>query len=324
MTDMPPARILDVDPTSYHALPGLSPSLANVLHARCALIAHDQYERKLEAADDGDDEDVGDDEKVKPDKQARLDGGNILHALVLGVGKRVDPIPVEILSKNGAIGTDKAKAFVAASRAAGRIPIQADKLEVHQRTATAVRARLTTAGHVLDGTSEVAIEWWEPSPNGPVQCRTMMDHVVLLASDGLAVTPGEPPFHIKPSSAIVYELKFPGDAQPDRSERTSDGLGYPIAAAARRRALNALYPSIAGRIEYRFLFCEPHRPYAFWDPTPTGAFLEYGDRVWRLAVHTWSEGLARGRWLDYHDDVMRRQIDLPRWRKMAEGFADDE
>jgi hypothetical protein len=311
MTDLPPARILECDPTSYHALPGLSPSLAKVIHARCALIAHDKYERKLEAAEEGDDEDSGDDEKIKPDKQARLDGGSILHALVLGVGKRVDPIPADILSKNGAIGTDKAKAFVAMSRAGGRIPVKADKLEVHQRTATAVRARLASAGHVLDGTSEVAIEWWEPSPNGPVQCRTMMDHLVLVSD-------------AKPTAAFIYELKFPGDAQPDRSERTSDGLGYPIAAAARLRALNALYPSIAGRIEYRFLFCEPHRPYAFWDPTPTGSYLEYGDRVWRRAVHTWSEGLARGRWLDYHDDITRRQIDLPRWRKMAEGFADNE
>lgn len=322
MTDLPPARVLDVTPDEYHKLPGLSPSLAHKLYQQCGLIARDTYERKLEEAAEQKDGDAEGD--VDAEKQKRLDRGSILHALVLGIGKRIEVIPSAKLSKNGAYGTDAAKALRDGARAAGRIPVKEPDMPMHQRTVDAIRVRLMSAGYALGGASELAIEWWEPTEHGPVQCRTMLDHVELVAADGLAVDPGKPPVHIRPTAARVFELKFPGDAAPDRSERTSDGLGYPVAAAARHRALNALYPSIAGRIEYRYLFCEPHRPYAFWDPTPTGAYLEFGLRCWRTAVRAWADGLNSGRWTDYHDDITRRQIDLPRWRKMQEGFTDDE
>lgn len=189
---------------------------------------------------------------------------------------------------------------------------------VYRRCVDAIRARLAGAGHVLDGRSEVAIEWWEPATHGPVQCRTMIDHLVLLAADGMQPAFGKPAF------AKVFELKFPDDAHPDRSERTADSLSYAIAHAARLRALDAIFPSLAGRIEYRFLFCETHRPYAFWDPTPTGAFAEFGRRQWRTAVNLWATGLNSGRWVGYHDDIMRRQIDLTRWRKIQEGYPLDE
>lgn len=318
MSTLPPARILDVEPDAYHKLPGLSPSLAHVLVSACLLKARDKYERGLEAtAEDGEEhEEAGEDEPVKPDKQARLDRGNILHALGLGVGKHVDEIPEKILASNGAASTKDAKAFIKAARDAGRIPVKGAKLDVYKQVIAAVHARLAAAGYSFDGISEFAIEWHEASPHGPVQCRTMIDHVRLLDRDQRITT--------APTFAQVFELKFPGDAAPDRSERTSDSLGYHISAAARCRALNALFPSLAGRIEYRYLFCEPFRPYAFWDPTPTGAFLELGDRQWRTAVNLWAAGLSSNRWPGYHDDIMRTQIDLVRWRKLQEGFAVDE
>lgn len=323
MSDLPPARILYVSPGEYHRLPGLSPSTAHQLYTRCAAIARDRYVQSIGLPVVEDDSD-GDHGEVSADKQAQLDRGDILHSLLLGIGKRIEVIPTSALSKNGTYGTDKAKALRDGARAAGMVPVKEAKMAAYERAAAVIRDHLRDAGHVLDGESEVAIEWWERSEHGPVQCRTMLDHLVLLAADGLQVAIGKPPVHITPARAKVFELKLPGDASPDRSERTADGLGYPVAAAARLRALNALFPSLAGRIEYRFLLCESTRPYAFWDPEPTGSFLEYGARVWRAAVSAWGAGLKSDRWPGYHDDIMRRQIDLPRWRKMAEGFADDE
>lgn len=325
MTDtepLPPARILDVTPEQYHKLPGLSPSLAQAIHSTCLAKARDKYVRNLEtsaAADESEDDAADDDapaEKVAGEKQKRLERGDVLHALLLGKGKRLEVIPSSKLGKNGAYSTAASKELRDSARAAGRIPIKEPDMVMHARTAEAVRARLAAAGHVLDGVSELAIEWWESTSHGNVQCRTMLDHVVLSAGD-------EHPTD-RPTHAQVHELKFPGDASPDRSERTSDGLGYHLAAAARHRALNALYPSLAGRIEYRFLYCEPFRPYAFWDPTPTGAFLELGLRQWWTAVNMWAAGLRTGNWLGYHDDIMRRQIDLMHWRKLREGFSNEE
>lgn len=323
MTTLPPARVLDVTPAQYHKLPGLSPSLAHTLLSSCGEIAHDKYERNLEPArvDSDEQEDDDDERAVDPQKQKRLDRGDVMHALMLGIGKHIEVILSADLGKGGKYTTNRSKELRDAARAAGRIPVKEPDMIVYRRCVDAIRARLATAGHVLDGHSELAIQWWEQSTSGPVQCRTMIDHVVLLAADGAPAGTAPAP---APAFAKVYELKFPGDAHPERNERTADALGHHIAHAARLRALNALMPSLAGRIEYRFLFCESHRPYAFWDPTPTGAFTELGARQWRTAVDIWGRGLAEQRWLGYHDDIMRRNIDLTRWRKMQEGFTVDE
>lgn len=320
MSDLPPARVLDVTPSQYHKLPGLSPSTAHVMLSRCGEIARDKYERNLEHARVDDDEPEDDDDgkpAVYPKKQNNLDRGDVMHAMLLGVGKHIEVILSADLGKGGKYTTNRSKELRDASRAAGRIPVKEQDMIVYRRCVDAIRARLTASGHVLEGRSELAIEWWEPSTSGPVQCRTMIDHIVLLAADGSLAGPD-------PAFAKVYELKFPDDANPDRNERTADALGQHIAVAARLRALNALIPSLAGRIEYRFLFCEQHRPYAFWDPTPTVAFTEFGDRQWMRAIDMWARGLADHRWLGYHDDIMRRNIDLTRWRKMQEGFTVDE
>lgn len=326
--DLPPAKILDVEPDAYHKLPGLSPSLAHTLVTSCQEIARDKYERQIQGAtdaEDGDECDAEEERAVDPQKQKRLDRGDVMHMMTLGVGKRISVILSADLGKGGKYTTARSKELRDAARAAGKIPVKEPDMVVYRRCVDAIRARLAAAGHVLDGRSEIAIEWWEPSAHGPVQCRTMLDHLVLLAADGLQATiPPEPPVTIRPVFAKVFELKFPDDANPDRSERTADALSYRIAHAARLRALDALFPSIAGRIEYRFLFCETHRPYAFWDPTPTGAFTELGRREWRTAVNLWAAGLKSGRWVGYHDDIMRRQIDLTRWRKLQEGFTVDE
>lgn len=317
VTDLPPARVLEVEPAAYLKLPGLSPSIAHALLSTCALKARDKYLRNLEPAkesdDDGDDEAT--EEQVPAEKQSQLDRGDIFHALLLGIGKRIDVIPDALLSgKSRSYSSAAAKLRRDAARASGRIPVKELRMPQYEQAAAEIRERLAAAGHVLDGTSEMAIEWYESSPHGPVQCRTMIDHVAF----------GDAGDSTRPLAAFVFELKFPGDASPDRTERTADNLGYPIAAAARLRALNALYPTLAGRIEYRYLCCETQRPYAFWDPTPTGHFLEYGARQWRSAVNRWAEGESAHRWMGYHEDNGRRMIDLPRYRKMQEGIPIDE
>lgn len=331
-TPAPAARVLDVTPEQYHRLPGLSPSLATALMGSCLEKARYKYERDVavESVDAGDDSDEDSDDepdaKVAGEKQKRLDRGNALHALLLGKGEeRIAVIPDSLLSgKNRAISSDKAKAWRDAAIAEGKAVVKEQAMGAFVRVVDAVRGRLAAAGYVLEGRSEMVIAWWEPTPVGPILCRTMIDHVVLLATDGLTVDLGEPPFTIKPATALAYEVKFPDDCHPDRSERSAEQLGYHIAAAARLRALNALLPSLAGRIQYRYLICEPHRPYSFWTPTCTGSYLDVGNRRWSSAVAQWSRGLKSGRWTGYHDDIMRQQIDLLPWVKRNEGFSDDE
>lgn len=316
MGDLPPARVLDVSPDDYHKLPGFSASLAKILIRQSGAHAKDVYDRKMEqlAAEDESDGD----EDMPADKRKRLDGGSIDHALILGIGKRVEVIPSHLLSKNGAIGTDAAKAFVAQQRAAGRIPVKAADLEVHQQIANAVKTRIVAAGHVLDGRSEFAIEWHEPTPHGPVRCRCMMDHVVMWGhDDDGALYSGGP-------GAILYDLKMVGDAHPERCQRTSENLHYAIQAAAYPRALAALYPRLAGRTSFQFLFCETKRPYALWDPPRlSGAFREIGERRWLRAVRDWAELQATGKAPSYREQGYD-ELTAPTWTLKAEGYPPEE
>jgi hypothetical protein len=305
------ARIIDCTPDEYHRLPQFSASIAKTLISRSAEVARDAYERRLEAIAAEDESDEADKEK-----QDRLDRGNVLHALVLGKGKRVDVIPADLLAKNGAISTTAAKAFCESSRRTGRVPVKPAKMEVYEAIATQIRRRIAEADHDLCGVSELAIAWTEETPHGPVDCRGMLDHVVMwgLSDDDRqrGVVPG----------AIIYDLKIPDDASPGRCERTAEQLGYAIQAAAYTRALTALHPQLGGRIEFRFLFCEPRRPYALWDPRPDGGFRQIGEWRWLRAVHAWGSGLATGVWPGYRNE-MTTEITAPGWALAKEGIPTD-
>lgn len=319
MADLPPARILDVTPDEYHRLPGFSASLAKILIGHSAAKAKDAYDRQMEriAAEDESDGDEG----VTDEKRKQLETGSLYHALVLGKGKRIEVIPSAKLGKNGAYSTNEAKAARDAARAAGRIPVKEPDMEVHERVAAAIKSKLAAAGHVLDGSSEMAIEWHEPTPHGAVQCRAMLDHVITwgldapgdTALDGAIVGPG----------AIIYDLKIVDDAAHERCERTAENLGYALQAAAYTRALTALHPRLGGRIDFRFLFCEAKRPYELWDPSPDGMFRELGESRWRRAVLAWASGLATQRWPGLRIPE-RTEITAPMWALKREGFTSEE
>lgn len=309
------ARIIDCTPDEYHRLPGFSASLAKLVIARSAAHAKDAYDRKLEqiALDDESEED-----EVDEKKQKQLDRGNILHALVLGIGKRIEVIPSAILAKNGSYGTAESKARRDAARVAGRVPVKEPDMPIHERTASAVRARLLDADHVLDGRSEMAIGWEEPTPHGQVLCRAMLDHVVTWGLDAISSPGAGAP------GAIIYELKMVADAHPERCMRTAENLGYAIAACAYERALTALYPQLGGRIHFQFLFCEGSRPYAIWDPPRlSGAFREIGERRWLRAVRDWAALLDTGRASSYRE-MGHDEITAPMWTLRNEGFQPEE
>jgi hypothetical protein len=291
------AHVLDVSPDEYHKLPGFSASLAKKLIARSPSHAWDAFQRNTEEEE----------EEVTDEQRDRLERGTILHALVLGKGKRIRVLPYDKYS------TKAARDARDEARAAGLVPVKEAKMEIFERVAVAIRSRIAAAGHTLDGTSEMAIEWDESTPHGPVQCRAMLDHVVTWALLEASQAPG----------AIIYDLKIVDDAHPDLNERTAERMGYAIQAAAYTRALAALHPRLAGRIEFRFLFCEPRRPYEIWDPTPDGMFRELGAQRWIRAVHAWGRGLEENLWPGYRTPE-RKEIAAPMWVLKREGFTADE
>ncbi len=295
---MTAARLLECSPDEYHRLPGFSSSLAKILIGRSPSHAIDAYVRKTE----------DDEEEEMTDQQLALrERGSVLHALVLGKGKRIAVMPYDKYT------TKEARSARDDARASGQIPVKEAKMEIYERTATAIKTRIAAAGHDLDGVSEMGIAWTEDAPHGEVECRGMLDHVKIWGlEDNARYAPG----------AIIYDLKIVGDATPSLNERTAERLGYAIQSAAYTRALAALYPRLAGRIEFRFLFCEPKRPYEMWAPAPDGVFRELGARRWVGAVHAWSRGHATSEWPGYSSGTSC-EISVPTWKLREEGIPVD-
>ena len=295
MSDLQPARVLDVEPDAYHRLPGFSASLARILITRSAAHAKDAHDRHVDTEDDDDDMDET--------KRKKLERGSILHHMVLGKGKRISVIPADVLGKKGA-WNDAARGLRDLARRNGMVPVKEGDHEALTAVATIIRGKIADAGYHLFGQSELAIEWYEQSSHGPVRCRSMMDHV--------AITAGQ--------FATIYEVKIVDDAEPERCMRTAENLGYAIAAAAYPRALNAAHPGLEGRIRVRFLFCEAKRPYEIWCPEPSGEFRELGTRRWLRAVEQWGRGLATGDWPAY----LTPEIAPPGWALAREGYPTNE
>lgn len=270
------ARILTVTPDEYHALPGLSSTIAKTLLARSP--AH------AKAA-------IG----KAPSKL--LDRGSIIHRLVLGRGKDYEVI------QHANFTTKLAKEARDKARAEGLVPVLAHDFEDYCTAAESIRVQLADMNLVLDGESELAIEWIETTPHGDVTCKGMLDHCWR-------------------ATGVILDLKITEDAAPTSVERTSENLGYAVQCAAYTRALAALDPDLEGRVAFAFAFCEPDEPHAINLSEPDGIFQQLGTQRWLRAVNTWAKCQATGNWPAYGTRV--NPLSSPSWALAREGFATDD
>jgi hypothetical protein len=272
------ARILDVTPAEYHALPGLSSSIASTLISRSPLHAwteHPAYGAKERGY------------------TKATDRGSVVHSMVLGKGSPFASLPFDDYRTNAAKESrDK-------TRAAGLIPMLWHEHDDALRLAQTIKERLAARGIALDGRSELAVEWHEQSGNGSVMCRGMMDHVWL-------------------DRGRILDLKIVQIAEPSYVERSAERFGYAIQAAAYSRALAAVRPVLAGRVEFIFAFCETEEPYAINLSKPDGVFRELGERRWMHAVNTWGQCLWANDWPGYGDGI--NFINPPAWLLAREGY----
>lgn len=224
----------------------------------------------------------------KPSKN--LDRGSVIHRLVLGKGR--DYVAVDADDWR----TKKAKEERDAIRAQGLTPVLQCDLTDYTEAALKMRTQLERRGLKLDGESEVAVEWHD----GDVLCKSMFDHVWM-------------------KRGVILDLKVTENAHPTSVERTAENLGYAIQAAAYTRALTALRPQLAGRVEFLFAFCEPDDPWAVNICRPDGAFRELGERRWHRAVATWAECIATNNWPAYGQGV--NPLSPPAWALNREDYA---
>lgn len=281
---LPPARILDCTAEEYHKdpcdKPSLSASTAKVMVSKSPLHAwtgHPKYGQQ--ATDDEALEAEEDDTEAKSN-------GTLVHRLLLGKGADLVVIDADnFRTKAAREERDEAKA-------AGKLPVIARRFEELQSIVTILRAKCADLGYEFNGESEVPVEWYERGVNGPVLCRSMIDH--LYVDEG-----------------VSYDVKTIRNASPDYIARTFVENGYHIQDHAYTRAHESLRPKLKGRIDLTFLFMEIEPPYAVVPVVPDGAIQEIGKQHWLRAVQLWEHCLANNEWPSYCSQ--RLTIEAPNW-----------
>lgn len=278
-TLLPPARILEVTDDEYFALPELSSSCAKTLVEKSPLHAWTEHPA------------FGGRGKGSTRYTER---GDVVHALVLGAGKKFEVLDFDDYRSNAA------KEARDAAREAGLVPILKHHFSEAQTTALQIIAALAQRGINLDGHSELAVEWFEPSEHGPVACKGKMDHVYL-------------------DRGRVIDLKVVSTADGDSCEKSAERFGYAIQAAAYTRAIERLRPELVGRVDVLFAFCEPEPPYAMNLMRGDGTFRELGERRWLRAVEMWGSCLKANKFPGYGDGI--NVLSPPAWALAKEMWA---
>lgn len=166
------------------------------------------------------------------------DKGSILHSLLLNIGKGVQVVAHDNWrTKAAQIERDEA-------RADGYIPLLLREAEEIQQASMHISRNIVELGiHLDEGKSEFMIHW----ESDGVQCRRSLDNW-------------------QESKLQIIELKSIFSAHPEVCESQAAKLRYDIEYAASLDAIYSLYPDLAGRVDFVFLFCSSVQPMTDWMP----------------------------------------------------------
>lgn len=257
------AQILNVSDAEYfrdpRATPSLSASIAKVLIMESPAHAYDIHPK------------LGNRPRKPTDA---MDAGTLVHTLLLGRGTQIQVVDAPDFRTKAA--QDARDAAVNA----GRLPVLRHKLEAAEKVAAQIKTRIAAFGIAIDKMAELAIRWDEPGEDGPVPCRGRLDHVDLDAG-------------------LIIDIKKTESAAPRKIARYMVDYGYDIQWAAYTRAVAALKPELAGRVEMLFLFVELEPPYVVVPAKPSGLLREFGTKRWERAVRLWERCLRDNSWPGY-------------------------
>lgn len=259
----------------------LSYSTAKVLVQRSPLHAKLRKDRQL------DEEDT---ESQKEDKET----GNIVHAMLLGTGRRVVVIDAD------SYRTKAAKEARDAARAGGDIPVLAHKERIYTAIAARIRRRAEEVGVPLDGRPEIGARWYEEARDGtPVECWGSLDIW-------------------QPKRGTIVDVKTCRSAHPDACRSAIYKLAYDIQGAAYVSAVEKIHPEGAGRVRYIILFAELGTG-AVTPVELAGDFMALGRMRWARAVNLWARCLRDDHWPGYVSQPVA--LSAPEWALAAEMSA---
>lgn len=207
-----------------------------------------------------------------------MNKGSLIHTMLLGVGKEIVAIEADnYRTKAAQEARDEALAL-------GQIPMLAREVEEAEKMVEAIRSQLDDFGIELGREREVTAVWEEESAHGPVLCRAMFDAL-------------EP-------RVVLQDLKTCKQADLHSVQQAFTKWGYDLQYAAYTSAFRHLWPDMAGREDFVFLFVETEYPFCVTPVRPDGAMRALGESKWRRAVEKWSECLATGVWPKYTNGIV--------------------
>lgn len=264
---MKPGIYTSIGEAAYHAdpceAPSLSASIARILIERSPLHAWHAHP-KLNPA------------REAPDPSAEQEIGSAAHAMLLGVGARVQVVEAADWR------TKAAREARDAARATGRIPLLADDLAHVEAMVRAAREQLPAhdVGNVFTGgTPEATMIWRE----GATWCRSRIDYLPAFPEGSVTVP------DYKTTS---------GSAHPIAYRQRLYQLRHDIQAAFYERGLRALCPEIR-EVTFAMICQETYPPYALSVVALSGAALEQAREDAEHAIDVWRRCLAAQRWPGY-------------------------
>jgi len=255
----------------------------------------------------------------RPARTDALDGGNVVDQLVLSGGAepveddhecpvikragKIAVVDVRDAKGNPADGfrSKAAKERKAELESQGLIVMLPDKFSEFEREAQAITDALAAKGYHLAGTPQATVVW---ESNG-VQCKAKLDL-----------------WH--EAEAHILDLKRCKSAHPNAIDAHIWAYGLDIQHAAYTEAIETIYPELAGRVRFTFLFCESGTSIVV--PVQlSGEWQAIGKARWEDGRDRWAacleRGLGREHWPDYAGEGVYRSEPKP-W--MMEALYGDE
>lgn len=266
--------ILDLPDEAYHRLPELSSSGAKAINESPAKF---NYWRG----------------KVRPPKAA-YDVGHAVHAKVLGRGADIVEIPADLLSSDGGIRSNDAKAWVQAQRDEGRVPMKASELRpINEAAESVLRHETAAALFHQEGHAEVSVLSTDPTTEVPIRAR--FDYLPV---------PRRP-------RAIAVDLKTTdkeNGASPTKFGRQVDDFGYDLQQEWYRH----VYRLATGEeIAFAFVVVEMHPPYLVGHYNLSDTYAEMGRAKGAKAREVYAECMRTGIWPGYDPEVIT--LEPPFW-----------
>lgn len=253
-----------------------------------------------------------DDEELATDSESEeRDHGSIYHELLLGGGESF------VMLEHDNFRTKIARAERDAARADGLIPICKPKWQAIRATADRMRETLINGGVNLGECEKEATLLWETENEieeqfvghgSKLRCKARTD---LLEMDGPRIK--------------IQDLKIKECINVVAFMRTIDRFGLDIQAACYVEAVEAVYPKMAGRVDYEFVLLEKKAPYDLAIIPADKVLLAIGGMKWRMAKARWARCLATGQW----PGIGRVDVQVPPYilvetvRQFVEEFGSD-